>query len=122
MISVGVSYGLGRHLVDVQDPHSKMMAMKYTMLPPNFSILSTMFGKLSVVFFLLRVMGQARTKGKTWFLYTISFIQIVLNIAAIIVVIGFCVPAEKLWNPMYQGGWCMSPMSQEIAGLIQACE
>ncbi|MCJ1365840.1 hypothetical protein MMC16_004965 [Acarospora aff. strigata] len=79
-----------------------------------------MFGKLSIVVFLLRVMGQAKTRAKTWFLYGISIVQIILNIEAIIVVMGFCVPAQKIWNPKIEG-WCMSPTSQEIGGLIQAC-
>ncbi|PKY00007.1 hypothetical protein P168DRAFT_337137 [Aspergillus campestris IBT 28561] len=66
---VGVYYGLERHINDIHNPDWKMKAFKYTVIAPNFSVVSTTAGKISVTVFLLRLMGQAATAPRRWFLY-----------------------------------------------------
>ncbi|KAI9738292.1 MAG: hypothetical protein M1834_008790 [Cirrosporium novae-zelandiae] len=117
--TVGVHYGLGRHYASIEDPEQQIMAYKYTVLPSIFCMVSTTTGKISIVFFLLAIMGQGGTKMKKWFLYILSLILIITNVVCIIVIIGFCVPAEKIWRPSVPGV-CMTVQDQLIGAYIQA--
>lgn len=65
-------------------------------------------------------MGQAATKLQRRFLYVVTVISVIVNIMCIVILIGFCVPAESIWNPSVPGH-CMSLMTQLVIGLIQAC-
>lgn len=108
------------HYHAIPSPADRINAFKYTILAPNFSVISTTTGKISVVLFLIRVMGQAATKLQRYFLYVVTVISVVVNIMCIVVLIGFCVPAQSIWNPSVPGH-CMSLMTQLVIGLIQAC-
>ncbi|KAH8429171.1 uncharacterized protein LDX57_006840 [Aspergillus melleus] len=121
LVQVGVSYGLGLHATDITNPEAKIQAFKYTVIAPNFSMVSTTTGKISVVIFLLRLMGPTASAWRRWFLYILTVISIGMNILAVIVVIGFCRPAEKIWRPETPGS-CFSLQLQLVAGTAQACE
>lgn len=108
------------HYHAIPSPADRINAFKYTILAPNFSVISTTTGKISVVLFLIRVMGQAATKLQRYFLYVVTVISVVVNIMCIVVLTGFCVPAQSIWNPSVPGN-CMSLVTQLVIGLIQAC-
>lgn len=120
LVAVGIKYGLGVHYEAIPDAGDRINAFKYTILAPNFSVISTTTGKISVVLFLLRVMGQAATKLQRRFLYVVTVISVIVNIMCIVILIGFCVPAESIWNPSVPGH-CMGLMTQLVIALIQAC-
>ncbi|KAL4964285.1 uncharacterized protein BDV14DRAFT_190378 [Aspergillus stella-maris] len=88
---VGVSYDLGKHLTAISNPSNRANAVKYTVIAPNFCVVSTTTGKIS----------------GSW------------NILAIIVIIGFCRPIKKLWIPDTPGT-CLSLQLQLIGGTSQA--
>ncbi|RAH81160.1 hypothetical protein BO86DRAFT_363261 [Aspergillus japonicus CBS 114.51] len=119
LVQVGIKYGLGKHLTDIADEEARIQAFKYTVIAPNFSVISTTTGKISVVIFLLRLMGQAATPSKRWFLYALTIVSIIWNTLAIVAIIGFCRPAEKIWRPETPGK-CFSLGFQLVLGLSQA--
>ncbi|KAJ5114416.1 hypothetical protein NUU61_000175 [Penicillium alfredii] len=119
LVQVAVANGLGMHAADITDPNQLLRAFKYTVIAPNFSVVSTTTGKMSVTLFLLRLMGQSATLARRWFLYILMTICVAWNTLAIIAIIGFCRPAEKIWNPKVPGS-CFSLNFQLIAGTSQA--
>ncbi|PYI36778.1 hypothetical protein BP00DRAFT_385678 [Aspergillus indologenus CBS 114.80] len=119
LVQVGIKYGLGKHLTDIADEEARIQAFKYTVIAPNFSVISTTTGKISVVIFLLRLMGQAATPSKRWFLYALTIVSIIWNTLAIVAIIGFCRPAEKIWRPETPGN-CFSLGFQLVLGISQA--
>ncbi|GAQ42657.1 hypothetical protein AKAW_08778 [Aspergillus niger] len=119
LAQTGVHYGLGKHMADISNGEWKIEAFKYTVIAPNFSMVSTTTGKLSVAVFLLRLMGQTASPAKRWFLYIFSVIFIAWNVLAIIAIMGYCRPAEKIWRPEVPGS-CFSLKFQLIAGISQA--
>ncbi|RAH69139.1 uncharacterized protein BO66DRAFT_376233 [Aspergillus aculeatinus CBS 121060] len=119
LVQVGIRYGLGKHLRDIADREARIQAFKYTVIAPNFSVISTTTGKISVVIFLLRLMGQAATPSKRWFLYVLTIVSIIWNTLAIVAIIGFCRPAEKIWRPETPGE-CFSLGFQLVLGISQA--
>lgn len=96
LVQVGVSYGLGRHLSDIPNAYQQLQAIKYTVIAPNFSVVSTTTGKMSVTIFLLRLMGQSASAPQRWFLYILMTVSIAWNVLAIVVIIGFCRPPERI--------------------------
>ncbi|KAF7518290.1 hypothetical protein PCG10_000530 [Penicillium crustosum] len=119
LVQVGVSYGLGRHLGDIPNAYQQLQAIKYTVIAPNFSVVSTTTGKVSVTIFLLRLMGQSASAPRRWFLYIMMAVSIAWNVLAIVVIIGFCRPPERIWNPKVDGS-CFSLNFQLVAGTSQA--
>ncbi|PYH73051.1 uncharacterized protein BO88DRAFT_176241 [Aspergillus vadensis CBS 113365] len=119
LAQTGVHYGLGKHMADISNGEWKIEAFKYTVIAPNFSMVSTTTGKLSVAVFLLRLMGQTASPAKRWFLYIFSVISIAWNVLAIVAIMGYCRPAEKIWRPEVPGS-CFSLKFQLIAGISQA--
>lgn len=118
---VGTTYGLGNHLYTITNPEAQINAIKYTQLAPPFSIISTTTGKVSIVLFLFRLMGLSTTRGKKWFLYILTIVSVVLNVICIVFLLGFCMPAQRIWDKRVPGH-CMSLESQLVVGLLQACE
>jgi uncharacterized membrane protein len=121
LVAVGINYGLGRHIADIANPNDQINAFKYTVIAPNFSVVSTTTGKISIVFFLMRVMGQAATRQKKYFLYGLTVLSVILNVMCIIVLAAFCIPAKKIWIPSTPGH-CMSLQTQLYVGITQAGE
>ncbi|KAJ5172092.1 hypothetical protein N7492_004685 [Penicillium capsulatum] len=119
LVQTAVSYGLGRHAKEITDPDRKILAFKYTVIAPNFSIISTTAGKISATIFLLRLMGQSATRARRWFLYILTVASVAWNTLCIIAVIGFCRPAEKIWNTKVEGS-CFSLEFQLIVATSQA--
>ncbi|KAL5342738.1 hypothetical protein BJX70DRAFT_394579 [Aspergillus crustosus] len=119
LAQVAVSYGLGRHIADITNPSDQTQAIKYTVIAPNFSVVSTTTGKISVAIFLLRLMGPSATIGQRWFLYILTVVSIAWNLLAIVAIIGFCRPAKKIWMPETPGS-CFSLGFQLVAGTSQA--
>lgn len=92
LVSAGVSHGYGLHLEDIKDPFDREKALMYTYVAPSISIVAATFGKVSMVLFLVRLLGHSAKKRHLWFLYSVTFIMIGLNIFAIGVLLGGCSP------------------------------
>ncbi|KAL4786909.1 hypothetical protein BJX76DRAFT_364731 [Aspergillus varians] len=119
LVQVAVSHGLGMHMEDIINADDRMTAAKYTVIAPSFSVVSTTTSKISVAIFLLYLMGQSAKTWQRWFLYILTGVSIAWNVLAIIAIIGFCRPPERMWNPEAPG-FCFSLNFQFVAGTSQA--
>lgn len=107
LVTVGTRFGLGRPKDSISDSGDLANAIKYTVIAPALSVVSTTFGKLSALTFLVRLMGMAAQRWHLVVLWAICGIMVALNIFAVILIVGFCYPAAKQWDPSLDG-WCMS--------------
>lgn len=107
LVAIGTKFGLGRPKDSIHDSDDLENAIKYTVIAPAFSVVSTTFGKLSALTLLVRLMGMAAERWHLVVLWAICGIMVMLNIFAVILIVGFCHPAAKQWNPSIDG-WCMS--------------
>ncbi|PSN70584.1 hypothetical protein BS50DRAFT_486793 [Corynespora cassiicola Philippines] len=119
LVSAGVKYGFGLHLLDIKSDHDREQALKYTFIAPAISIVASTAGKISMVFFLIRLLGSSAKAIHRWILYTVTFIMVGLNIFIIGVLLGNCTPMEKTWKPATPGK-CLPSGYLEYGGRIQA--
>lgn len=108
LVTIKTKFGLGRPKDSIHDSDDLENAIKYTVIAPAFSVVSTTFGKLSALTLLVRLMGMAAERWHLVVLWAICGIMVMLNIFAVTLIVGFCHPAAKQWNPSIDG-WCMSP-------------
>lgn len=108
LVTVGTMFGLGRSKSSINDNGDLAKAIKYTVIAPAFSLISTTFGKLSALTLLVRLMGMAAERWHLVVLWAICGVMVAFNAFAIVLAVGFCYPASKQWNPSIDG-WCMSP-------------
>ncbi|KAL4914787.1 hypothetical protein BDW62DRAFT_219871 [Aspergillus aurantiobrunneus] len=121
LASVGVHYGLGVDINDIQDPGYRVNALKYLTLAPSPSILSVAFGKLSIVLLFHRLLGVSMTRKLSAILWTLIFITACLSVAAVVAVVAFCTPTESIWDKTITPVRCMTQQTQLGIGLGQAC-
>ncbi|KAI0536333.1 hypothetical protein GGR58DRAFT_475676 [Xylaria digitata] len=119
LVTVGVSYGIGRHQAEIKNPNDLSEAIKYTILAPGFSIVSSTSSKISILIFLVRLMGVAAKRWHLFFLWGLCAVLIVLNVIAIIFIVRFCDPPQKQWQP-WVPGTCINPQVQRDIGFIQS--
>ncbi|KAL4740281.1 hypothetical protein BDV11DRAFT_204471 [Aspergillus similis] len=119
LTQIAVSHGLGKHEADILDASDRINAAKYTTIAPNFSVLSSVTGKISVVIFLLRLLTLSAKPWQRWFLHSLTLASVLWNIIGVIAIIGYCRPARKIWLPETEGS-CMSPKFQLVAGISQS--
>lgn len=111
LVTVGTKFGLGRPKDSIHDSDDLENAIKYTVIAPALSVVSTTFGKLSALTFLVRLMGMAAERWHLMVLWAICGIMVMLNIFSVVLIVGFCHPVAKQWNPSIEGR-CMSPNVQ----------
>ncbi|KAJ2990353.1 hypothetical protein NUW58_g2995 [Xylaria curta] len=119
LVTVAVSHGLGRHQGEIKDPDDLSEAIKYTILAPNLSIVSSTCGKISVLIFLVRLVGLSAKRWHLYFLWGLCAILIAFNIVAIVFIIRFCDPPQKQWQP-WLPGTCLNPEIQRNVGFVQS--
>ena len=70
------------------------------------TIVSEMFTKISICFFLLRLFTTH--KRWRWFIYSIVFFIVAINSSSTVITIAQCRPISKIWDPSVPGS-CWSP-------------
>ncbi|KAI1392810.1 uncharacterized protein F4822DRAFT_141699 [Hypoxylon trugodes] len=121
LVTVGASHGLGKHTKDIKDPHDLSEAIKYTIIAPTLSIISSTCSKISIIIFLVRLMGVTAKRWQLFTLWGLSIVMVALNILAIVVIVRFCDPPAKQWDPSLPGTCpSISPQFQSVAGTVQA--
>lgn len=103
LVSIGVKHGYGLHLEDIIELNGRELALKYTYISPAPSIIASTSGKISMVLFLLRLLGHSATRRHRYFLFSVAAIMVALNIFTIGVILGQCSPIEKSWKPWIAG-------------------
>ncbi|KAI0442420.1 hypothetical protein F4803DRAFT_374835 [Xylaria telfairii] len=119
LVTVGVYHGLGRHQADITNQHDLTEAIKYTVIAPSFSIVSSTSSKISILIFLVRLVGMSAKRWHLYFLWGLCAVLVAFNIIAIVVIIRFCDPPEKQWEP-FLPGTCLNPQVQRYIGFIQS--
>jgi hypothetical protein len=107
------------HLDDITNDYDREQARKYTFIAPVVSIVSSTAGKISMVLFLLRILGASTERWQKWFLFSVTIIMIGLNIFAIGILLGSCQPMEKAWKPEVPGK-CLSAGWFDYGGRLQS--
>ncbi|KAI1483794.1 hypothetical protein F4774DRAFT_425486 [Daldinia eschscholtzii] len=116
-VTIAAHYGLGKRIDTITDPYYREEAIKYTVIAPTVSIVSSTLSKISILIFLTRLMGIAATRRHLICLWTLGAILFILNLLAIIIILRFCSPIEKQWKPQTEGR-CMSPAVNFYTGVI----
>ncbi|KAI8943908.1 hypothetical protein F4801DRAFT_341824 [Xylaria longipes] len=119
LVTVGVSHGLGRHQAEIKNPYDLSEAIKYTIIAPSFSIISSTSSKISILIFLVRLVGMSAKKWHLYFLWGLCALLVAFNLIAIVVIIRFCDPPQKQWQPWLPGS-CLDPGFQRYVGFIQS--
>ena len=95
-----------------EDTLNLLPGLKYQQLSPFLTIFSVTFTRVSVCFFLLRIVAVGQ-KWKAWvwktILYSIMAFALVTGIPTGLITIFPCRPVAKLWNPMMPGS-CWKPI------------
>ena len=115
----GVHRGYGLNLEDITDPHDREQALMYTYIAPSISTVASTFSKVSIVLFLVRILGHSAKQRHLWFLYSVTSVMVGLNIFAIGILLGGCSPMQRAWIPSLPGT-CINPDMFEYGGGIQA--
>ena len=100
--------GYGRHTYYLSFENI-VQATKVENIATLLLLLSTMFTKISICVFLLRLFNTNRLRIIT--LYTIVAIIIVAHLTTALTLLLQCSPAAKLWNPTIKGT-CRPPETQ----------
>ncbi|KAI9375032.1 hypothetical protein BJX61DRAFT_209289 [Aspergillus egyptiacus] len=120
LASAGVHYGLGVDLHAIQDPSDRVNALKYLTLAPSPSILSVVFGKISIVLLFHRLLGVSMSRFVSVMLWTLICITVCLSVAAVVAVLAFCMPTASIWDKSIRPSRCMATETQLGIGLAQA--
>lgn len=117
MEGVAVHYGLGRHQSYLElSPQLSLrlsQVIKWETISQFPVILSTMFIKVSICFFLLRIFGTKR--AWKWVLYGIMALSVAANISCASLLLPQCSPIQKNWEPLL-AGTCWSDDARHSIG------
>ncbi|KAI1646943.1 uncharacterized protein F4817DRAFT_316346 [Daldinia loculata] len=116
-VTIAAHYGLGRHIDTITDPYHRQMAIKYTIIAPSFSIVSSTLSKISILIFLTRLIGVTATRLHLACIWTLGAILVIANFIAIVILLRFCIPIEKQWMPEVKGS-CISPETHAAGATI----
>ncbi|KAI2640264.1 hypothetical protein GGS21DRAFT_488025 [Xylaria nigripes] len=118
LITVGTHHGLGKHEADIADPADRSDAVKYSILASAVHFLSSTSSKISILIFLVRLIGMSAKRWHIVFLWALGITLTSLNILAAVVTVCFCDPPQKQWEPSLPGT-CLPPYIQLYIGFIQ---
>lgn len=93
-----------------------LVGLKWQTLSQPLSILSVTFTRISICFFLLRILRTDR--AWRWGLYSTAVFSAVTGIATAVVTVTQCQPVQKLWHPLLPGT-CWSPETTVAIGDFQ---
>lgn len=123
MDGVMVHYGVGRHqfYLELSPQLSQQLsqAIEWQYISQVLCIVSTMFTKVSICFFLLRIFGTKRTWKRC--IYGIMAFSVATNISSASIVLAQCSPVQKLWDPLIPGT-CWGPDTEISIGDYNGCE
>lgn len=109
---------MGRHVYYLeQHPAELVNAIKYTQLSQPFLIMATAATKISICFFLLRIVNK-KNRPYRIFLCVIIVLSFLVNLGASVLIISQCQPAAKLWDTTLKGH-CLDPTVNQGVAYMQ---
>lgn len=112
-ILAGIHFGIGNHTRDLSPSQLKQAAI-WEFIPRTAFVLASMFTRLSISCFLLRIF--AVDKRWRWSLYFTMCFIVLTSIPSAFLLFAQCRPTRKLWNPMVPGV-CWAPATSAAIGL-----
>jgi hypothetical protein len=127
MVTLAVQHGFGRHLTILllEDPDDISMALKWAILAELSAYFTTYFIKLSVCFFILRLLaGSQERKRITWILWGLIALMTLVCIGSIVTLAIECTPFYGIWdftapNRQCIPYWVQPLMVKIYGGLLQ---
>ncbi|OJD19334.1 hypothetical protein AJ78_00693 [Emergomyces pasteurianus Ep9510] len=117
-VTICIHYGTGRHVYYLND-YQKVQANKFNWISQGFHVMSTNWGKVSIAFFLLRIVDRA--KRKRYIFFGGMVLLTVVNSVCVYTIYGQCTPTTALWNgtgPNKKGS-CWHPNIQRDYAFFQ---
>jgi hypothetical protein len=113
LVYIGTRHGFGLHVTNILTLEASSEATKYTLIPAGISFIASCAAKISILLFLVRLLGLAATLGHKVVLWVATMLLVAGNIFAVAVMLGFCNPVRKSWRPETPGK-CMSPVMVDL--------
>ncbi|KAH9218019.1 hypothetical protein DL95DRAFT_406353 [Leptodontidium sp. 2 PMI_412] len=114
--TISVHYGAGQHTADL-DKEAVKTAIMWTWILFQTYVVSQMFGKLSIIAFLLEFERNVPTARK-WLLYVVAFINVAVNMGTSSLQWQQCKPVAKTWDDDI-AGVCVGRQRNTQGGYIQ---
>ncbi|KAM5438448.1 hypothetical protein MferCBS31731_005025 [Microsporum ferrugineum] len=115
LITTSISHGTGRHQVFLTD-EQRTQADKFNWISQSFHVMSTNWAKVSIIFFLLRLIQKA--KGPAPYLYGGMILLTISNVVCVYTIFGQCMPVQSLWDHSIKGK-CWDPRIQRNYAFFQ---
>ncbi|KAL4869524.1 hypothetical protein BDV12DRAFT_196154 [Aspergillus spectabilis] len=115
-LTISTHWGLGTHLGALSDKQI-MYAVKWVYLCEFFSILSPCVGRIAYASLLLSLLPPIPWRSRL--LWSIIWIQVVVDCGTVIISFAQCRPMRKYWEPRVPGS-CWSPDVQQSTGYFQS--
>ncbi|EEH05525.1 integral membrane protein [Histoplasma capsulatum G186AR] len=117
-VTICIHYGTGRHVYYLND-YQKVQANKYNWISQGFHVMSTNWGKVSIAFFLLRIVDRAKRQRYIFFVGMV--VLTIVNSVCVYTIYGQCTPTTALWNGVGPGkkGSCWHPNIQRDYAFFQ---
>ncbi|KLJ09896.1 hypothetical protein EMPG_14692 [Blastomyces silverae] len=117
-VTICIHYGTGRHVYYLND-HQKVQANKFNWISQGFHVMSTNWGKVSIGFFLLRIVDRAKRQRYVFFGGMV--LLTIVNSVCVYTIYGQCTPTTALWNGTGPGkeGSCWHPNIQRDYAFFQ---
>jgi hypothetical protein len=96
-----------------------MDSVKWVFLCEVFSILSPGFGRIAYAVLLLGLLPPIPWRSR--FLWTIIYIQFVVDCLTVIISFSQCTPISKFWDKSISGN-CWPATVQQNTGFFQGCK
>lgn len=100
-LTISVVWGIGNHS-EFLSQDQLQLAIEWSWIGQIVTLLSTGFGKIAIIAFLLRVQ-EGTHKYKGWFLHFVGWSNMLLNVIQVILILLQCSPTPKLWDFKLQG-------------------
>ncbi|KAE8355462.1 hypothetical protein BDV28DRAFT_163079 [Aspergillus coremiiformis] len=116
LMDISIHHGTGRHASDLTE-YQRVMSAKYNWLSQGFHVMGTNWGKVSVAFFLLRIIRKAKNHQLP--IYGGIALMSIINGVSVFTMYGQCTPTPRLWNPEVPGT-CWDPIVQRNFAFFQS--
>ena len=100
-LTISVAWGTGNY-INLLTAKQQTNAVEWNWIGQIVTLLSTGFGKIAIIYFLLRIQ-EGTNKKSAWFLHFTGWSNMVLNIIQVVLILLQCSPTPKLWNNALAG-------------------
>ncbi|KAK2831911.1 hypothetical protein FQN49_007042, partial [Arthroderma sp. PD_2] len=114
-LTISAHWGLGIHMAALSGEQI-MHSVKWVYLCEFFSIMSPGIGRIAYASLLLSLLPPIRWRSRV--LWSLIWIQFVVDIATVIISFAQCRPISKFWNNSIPGS-CWAPTVQQNTGYFQ---